>query len=115
MVAVVTMAATENPAIDDSVNPPKYEDDAQRLVMEDNMRTILRLAGNHYHRRLVLGAIGCGVFKHPTKEVANCWKTVLQEEEFKGWFEMIVFAVLDWSADLKPFRPCRETLHDIQI
>lgn len=56
---------------------------------------VLRVAASNLHRRLILGAIGCGAFGHPPREVAECWKTVLQENEFKGWFDGITFAVYD--------------------
>lgn len=52
--------------------------------MEDNMRSILRVAGIHRRTRLMLGALGCGAFRHPAGEVVSCWVRVLQEKEFKG-------------------------------
>lgn len=115
MVAVVTMAATNKPAVDKSVTPFRYKHDSERMLTEDNMRMILRVAGDNYHRRLVLGAIGCGVFGHPSQQVAECWKKVLQEEEFKGWFETILFAVLDRSDNSHTFRAFKDTLHNLKI
>ncbi|THC98930.1 hypothetical protein EYZ11_001567 [Aspergillus tanneri] len=47
------------------------------------------------HRKLVLGAFGCGAFGNPNNEVADCWAEVLQEEEFQGRWETLIFAVLD--------------------
>jgi uncharacterized protein (TIGR02452 family) len=45
---------------------------------------------------LVLGAIGCGAFRNPPQEVADCWLEVLSEAEFAGgWFKEIHFAVFD--------------------
>lgn len=115
VVAIVSVAATERPAVDKSVLPFKYKHDSERTLMEDNMRMILRIAGEHHHRRLVLGAIGCGEFLHPVREVADCWRKVLQENEFKGWFEMILFAVLDRSDDLNIFKTFKNTLHGLGI
>ena len=43
----------------------------------------------------MLGAMGCGAFRNPAEDVAACWREVLLEVEFDGWFEGVVFAVLD--------------------
>lgn len=115
IVAVISMAATEKPGVDKSVQPFRYKQSSQRTLMEDKMRMILRVAGDTFHRRLVLGAIGCGVFLHPVQEVADCWKRVLQEEEFKGWFEMVLFAVLDTSDNTETFRIFKNTLHGLEM
>ncbi|KAJ5388316.1 hypothetical protein N7509_010857 [Penicillium cosmopolitanum] len=92
-VSVISMAAEQRPTLnragDDYANSPSRE------LMKNKMRLILRVAANSYHRRLVLGAIGCGAFGHPSKRVAELWLDVLSEEEFGGWFETIVFAVWD--------------------
>lgn len=92
-VSVISMAAEQRPTLnragDDYANSPSRE------LMKNKMRLILRVAANSYHRRLVLGAIGCGAFSHPSKRVAELWLDVLSEEEFGGWFETIVFAVWD--------------------
>lgn len=115
IVAAVSMAATEKSKVDKSAMPFRYKQDSERTLMEEKMRMVLRVAGDNYHRRLVLGAIGCGVFAHPVHEVANCWKRVLQENEFKGWFEMVLFAVLDSSDDLETFRVFKKTLHNLNL
>lgn len=43
----------------------------------------------------VVGAMGCGAFGNPPLEVARCYREVLEEGEFNGAFEAILFAVLD--------------------
>ncbi|KAJ5567431.1 hypothetical protein N7535_006737 [Penicillium sp. DV-2018c] len=93
LVSVISMAAEENPPL--SNDGSKYASSATGDTMRMKMRLILRAAGQMNHRRLALGAIGCGAFRHPPQEVANCWKTVLQESEFKGWFERIWFIIKD--------------------
>lgn len=114
VVSVVTMAATMKPKLDKSVNPPQYKDDAERVLMEDKMRMILRVTADNHHRRLVLGALGCGVFEHHPQQVADCWKKVLQEKEFKGWFEMVLFAVMDKENGLN-FISFKNTLENLQM
>jgi uncharacterized protein (TIGR02452 family) len=39
--------------------------------------------------------MGCGAFQNPPSEVARIYKEVLEEPEWNGVFEEIVFAVLD--------------------
>jgi uncharacterized protein (TIGR02452 family) len=67
--------------------------------MKEKMKTILRIAAHWGHRDICLGAFGVGpVFRNPARETANMWKQLLfGEQEFKGAFENIVFAI-DTSA-----------------
>lgn len=61
------------------------------------IRGVLRLAVLKGHSKIVLGALGCGAFDNPPEDVACCFVEVFGEEEFedKGWFEDVVFAVID--------------------
>ncbi|KAI1260801.1 hypothetical protein F5Y18DRAFT_419834 [Xylariaceae sp. FL1019] len=69
---------------------------ADRDLTKQNMRAVLRLAARERHERLVLGAMGCGAFKNPPRDVASCWAEVLSEDEFSGgWWREIWFAVFD--------------------
>jgi hypothetical protein len=74
---------------------------ADRESMRLKMRIALRTAALHGHRKLVLGALGCGAFRNPHEEVARLWKDVLSEDEFmgRGLWDEIVFAVLDKGSD----------------
>lgn len=94
VVSVVSVAAIRNPKVNTHVSPPKYQDPDDRMIMMEKMRVTLRVAVHNKHRSLVLGALGCGAFRNPNEEVANCWFDVLQEQEFRGWFNNIIFAVL---------------------
>ncbi|KAJ6089696.1 hypothetical protein N7467_004912 [Penicillium canescens] len=91
-VSVISMAAQRHPP---TTEANKYLNDTDRKLMKDKMRMILRTAGHNRHQRLVLGALGCGMFGHPAQEVADCWKEVLDEVEFQGFFDLIVFAIYD--------------------
>jgi uncharacterized protein (TIGR02452 family) len=57
-------------------------------------RRILQVAAAHGHRRLVLGAWGCGVFGNDPAIVAAAFHALLQEPGGLG-FEHVVFAVHD--------------------
>lgn len=59
------------------------------------MRQIFRILAKHHITHCVLGAMGCGAFQNPPSEVARIYKEVLEETEWNGVFEEIVFAVLD--------------------
>ncbi|ANZ35650.1 TIGR02452 family protein [Lentzea guizhouensis] len=53
---------------------------------------VLQVAAAHGHRRLVLGAWGCGVFGNDPATVARAFQRALQECRF---FDDVVFAVFD--------------------
>lgn len=92
-VSVISMAARSQPEL--TPDESTYVDVHHRYLMIAKMELILRTAANNNHRRLILGALGCGAFHHPTQEVADCWYEVLMNKEFKGWFEQIYFAIRD--------------------
>lgn len=73
-----------------------FAKDSDRTMTKAKMRLCLRMAARRGHRSLVLGALGCGAFRNPPEEVANCWLEVLKEDEFQGgWWDGIWFAIYD--------------------
>ncbi|KAI6768183.1 hypothetical protein HG530_006192 [Fusarium avenaceum] len=79
-----------------SVTEPTFARPGDRELTKLKMRLCLRMAAQRNHGLLVLGALGCGAFRNPPKEVARCWLEVLKEPEFQGgWWEEIWFAVFD--------------------
>ncbi|KAF3479776.1 uncharacterized protein GIQ15_06752 [Arthroderma uncinatum] len=78
-----------------------YERASDRETMKDKMRLILRVSASKGHRRIVLGAFGCGAFGNPREDAADCWAEVFGEAEFQGgWWKDVIFAILD-----PPVRP----------
>ena len=67
-------------------------------IMRDKIRTIYRIALLNGHDSLVLGAFGCGVFKLKPELVSALFKETLEETEFKGKFDTIVFALMEGPA-----------------
>ncbi len=65
-------------------------------VLEERAALVLSLAALKEHRRLVLGAWGCGVFQNDPSMVARAFAGLL-EGRFKNVFEEVVFAVYDRS------------------
>lgn len=100
VISVVSSAAIFQPRVKVHLGngyPPYsvYANNADREMTREKMRTILRTAIKNKHRKIVLGAFGCGAFRNPPKEVASLWAEILQESEFAGgWWEEVVFAVL---------------------
>ncbi|MEU4658913.1 TIGR02452 family protein [Streptomyces sp. NPDC023723] len=57
---------------------------------------VLETAAHHGHRRLVLGAWGCGVFRNDPAEVAGAFRALLGPGgRFAATFTHVVFGVLD--------------------
>ena len=69
-----------------------------KQIMFDKIRTIYRIALLNGHDSLVLGAFGCGVFQLKPELVAQYFKQILDEDEFRGKFHTIVFAMLEGKA-----------------
>lgn len=58
-------------------------------------RRVLSICTAYNHRVLVLGAWGCGVFQNDPALVADAFGTWLEDDEFQGRFERVVFAIYD--------------------
>lgn len=69
-----------------------YYHDTERELMETKIDLIFRYAVLEKYDTLVLGALGCGAFANPVKEVAEMFKSYL--EKYKGAFKKVYFAVL---------------------
>ncbi|KAL1958631.1 hypothetical protein VTO42DRAFT_4228 [Malbranchea cinnamomea] len=103
VVSVISVAAICRPEVvtervpgPQEVYRTRYAKREDRETMKEKMRVILRTAACNGHRRLVLGALGCGAFLNPREEVADCWAEVFSESEFTdGWWESVIFAVMD--------------------
>jgi uncharacterized protein (TIGR02452 family) len=115
ILSAISLAALRHPVLTKGV-PPKYRNPQDRECMKEKMRVVLRVATGHGHRRLVLGALGCGAFMNPKEEVAECWREIFAEPEFKGgWWEEVVFAVLDDGIGKGNFGVFTDVLDRIEI
>ncbi len=76
-------------------NQPERVADVRPALLRRAER-VLRVAAHHGHRRLVLGAWGCGVFRNEPGEVAEAFAAALAAAPA---FEHVVFAVLDRRRD----------------
>ena len=88
------------PAPNDGAIPASRHEERQAIpaTLKRRMELVLSIAVIHAHRNLVLGAWGCGVFRNDPHFVAESFRAFLFEDTaFRGAFDRIVFAILDWS------------------
>jgi uncharacterized protein (TIGR02452 family) len=77
-------------------------DGTERIAAALGVRAerVLEVAAAGGHRQLVLGAWGCGVFRNEPADVARAFAAALLDGgRFAGWFDRVVFAVLDRRED----------------
>ena len=65
-----------------------YEKQVLILGM-DNFRSSMMWSETNLH----VGAMGCGAYYCPPRQVAEEMKAILFDEEFVGWFKEVAFAV----------------------
>lgn len=89
--SVISVAGVAHPPLDkNGLMFPREQEQTK-----DKIRTILRIAMEHCHDALVLGALGCGAFGNPPAQVAKLFHEVFEEPEFKNQFKKVVFAILE--------------------
>lgn len=88
-VSVVSVAAINRPEVVDNRISPELV-----VPTMNKIRTILRIAYLNGHQHLILSAFGCGAFCNPPHHMAELFKMVLEEDEFRHRFCEVVFAIL---------------------
>ncbi|KAE9404121.1 hypothetical protein BT96DRAFT_964281 [Gymnopus androsaceus JB14] len=91
VVSVITVAAPYGPRLTEDEQGFAKEDDLKDL--REKIRLVYRMAGWNNKKFLVLGAMGCGVYRCPPVVVAQEMRDILFEPEFRGHFKKVVFAV----------------------
>jgi uncharacterized protein (TIGR02452 family) len=97
LLSFITCAAPYAPAI----GQPEAGD-----LLRGRIHRVLLIAEAFGYSALVLGAWGCGAFGNDSHRTAIDFRQAL-ENEFRGTFSDVVFAITDWSAErrfLGPFR-----------
>ncbi|RHZ68271.1 uncharacterized protein CDV56_102311 [Aspergillus thermomutatus] len=97
LVGVVSLAALRRPVL--TSDGRRFANSNNVLVLKNKMRQVFRVLAENRISHCVLGAMGCGAFRNPPCEVASIYREVLQETEWDGVFEEIVFAVLDTKGE----------------
>jgi uncharacterized protein (TIGR02452 family) len=80
-------------------------------VMRGRTTKVLAVAAVHGHRRLILGAWGCGAFGLDSEMMAGTFSEVLAQQ-FAGAFDEVVFAITDWSPEQCFIGPFRRAFED---
>lgn len=73
-------------------------------LMLTRTRKFLSLAAYEGYKNLVLGAWGCGAFRHNPADVAGYFYKVLLDEGFAALFDTITFAIIKSENNLQAFR-----------
>lgn len=94
VVSVVTVAAPRGPALTTtSGGRPAFAKKSDLDDLREKIRLVYRCSAHNGQTSLILGALGCGAYRCPPEVVAKEMRTILEDEEFAGWFEHVVFAV----------------------
>lgn len=91
IVTVLTVAAPCLPKI--TADELDFADDSVLNDLREKILLTLRMAAQNGVTSLVLGAMGCGAYGCPPQAVAREMKRIIADDEFKGWFGDVVFAV----------------------
>jgi uncharacterized protein (TIGR02452 family) len=65
---------------------------------------VLAIAQAFGYQALVLGAWGCGAFRNDPRRTARDFRSAL-ENDFRGAFSDVVFAITDWSPERRFLAP----------
>ncbi len=95
-ITVISVPAINSPGM--IYTDGKYRiSDKPAKATKNKIRTILRIGLEHGHDSLVLSAFGCGAFNNPPEHMAELFKEVFEEDEFKNCFKLISFAIINRS------------------
>lgn len=86
-VSMLAVHAIKNPKLQDGSFSEK-----DRELTEQKIESIFQAAHFHGHDSLVLGALGCGAYKNPVREILQIFQQMVKK--YKGFFKKIGFAVL---------------------
>ncbi|KAF9074398.1 hypothetical protein BDP27DRAFT_1317011 [Rhodocollybia butyracea] len=117
VLSVISVAAPRYPVV--TQDGSDFRDAAVKEDFKEKVRLVLRMAGIHDKRYLVLGAMGCGAYGCPPRTVAKLIRGVILEKEFVGWFTRIIFAVYSSSESVRlggsNFEVFRDVLEGVEV
>lgn len=90
---VISVSPWRRPKLDSSGDGYSFAAEAEHV--RNKMKTILRVAADQHHRRLVVGSWGLGnLYRNPARSLARMWADLLfKDEEFMNRFTEVVFAI----------------------
>ncbi|KAH8803485.1 hypothetical protein F5884DRAFT_739888 [Xylogone sp. PMI_703] len=84
-----------------------YANGSDVEIMTTKARLIFQIAKHKGITHLVLGALGCGVFRNPPREVAKIFRRVILGDKKRAGIigiEEVVFAIIDDGENLRSFK-----------
>ena len=76
-------------------------------LLNERILRVFAIARAYGYETLVLGAWGCGAFRNDPLRTAMDFRRAI-EEDFRGAFSTVVFAITDWSEERRFIRPFRD-------
>jgi uncharacterized protein (TIGR02452 family) len=83
---------------------PEVGQPEARGLLRRRIHRVLAIARTYGYTTLVLGAWGCGAFKNDPERTATDFRSAL-ENEYRGAFREVVFAIADWSPERRFLGP----------
>ena len=87
---------------------PTVGQPASAEMLQRRIHRVLATARAFGYETMVLGAWGCGAFENDPRRTATDFRQAI-ENEFRGAFSNIVFAITDWSPERRFLGPFRDT------
>lgn len=116
-VACLALAADRDPALlpdRRGYSRSQYARPEDWFRMRNKVRGIFRVARRAGYRHLVLGALGCGAFHHPSWVVASLFQEAI--EDYGYAFDSICFAILVRNdRDEQNWEAFSQTLHAVEL
>lgn len=98
-----TVGIITSPAVNARVLDPARRSEI-RPAMWLRILKVLSVGVLHAHDSIVLGAWGCGAFGNDGLEIGKLFQKAL-EENFKGAYSRVIFAIVDWSPEKRFIGP----------
>lgn len=106
-VDVITSAAP-NLRNEDEIDKKELE-----LILYNRIQRILEVSIQNRVSVLVLGAFGCGAFKNPPEIVSNVFYQLLVGDDYRYYFEKIIFAVYGQGKDMHNYDVFQEQFKEV--
>ncbi len=90
---------------------PKSKDKIKQ-VLENRAKDVLLTAKINNHRKLVLGAWGCGIFRNDPKMVAEIFLKHFKNQFFANCFDHVVFAIYEFSYEKTLLKAFKEVIYN---
>jgi len=87
LISIITLAAHNN--------SNKISLDDLYFITYNKINTLFKIAIMNNHDVIILSALGCGALKNDPVFVANIFKSVIDDNNYKRYFRYIIFGIID--------------------